>query len=156
MIDCQQRLRDRFLFALLASTGMRVGQALGLRHEDVVSWERRIEICRERSAAAGASKGGGEGSVPVPGELIRLWSDYMHEEYGKLESEFVFVNLWGGARPAAELHVGRRAGRRTRQLVGFHFTAHQLRHTFATLAYRDGVALEVIGAVLTHRSPHRR
>ena len=42
---------------------------------------------------------------------------------------------------------------RTRELVGFHFTAHQLRHTFATLAYRDGVALEVIGAVLTHRSP---
>ena len=30
---------------------------------------------------------------------------------------------------------------------------HQLRHTFATLAYRDGVALEVIGAVLTHSSP---
>ena len=28
-----------------------------------------------------------------------------------------------------------------------------LRHTFATLAYRDGVQLEVIGAVLTHRSP---
>jgi site-specific recombinase XerD len=27
------------------------------------------------------------------------------------------------------------------------------RHTFATLAFRDGVALEVIGAVLTHRSP---
>jgi integrase len=41
VIDCQQRLRDRFLFALLASTGMRVGQALGLRHEDVVSWERQ-------------------------------------------------------------------------------------------------------------------
>ena len=29
------RLRDRFLFALLAETGMRVGQALGLRHEDL-------------------------------------------------------------------------------------------------------------------------
>jgi integrase/recombinase XerD len=38
--------------------------------------------------------------------------------------------------------------------VGFHFTPHQLRHTYATLAYRDGVALEVIGALLTHRSPH--
>jgi hypothetical protein len=25
--------------------------------------------------------------------------------------------------------------------------------TFATLAYRDGVTLEVIGALLTHRSP---
>ena len=31
VIDCQERLRDRFLFALLASTGMRIGQALGLR-----------------------------------------------------------------------------------------------------------------------------
>jgi site-specific recombinase XerD len=27
------------------------------------------------------------------------------------------------------------------------------RHTYATLAYRDGVALEVIGVLLTHRSP---
>jgi len=33
------------------------------------------------------------------------------------------------------------------------FTAHLLRHTYATLAYRDGVQLEVIGALLTHRSP---
>ncbi|MCA1697911.1 MAG: tyrosine-type recombinase/integrase, partial [Actinobacteria bacterium] len=30
---------------------------------------------------------------------------------------------------------------------------HQFRHTYATLAYREGVALEVIGALLTHRSP---
>ena len=58
VIDCQQRLRDRFLFALLASTGMRVGQALGLRHEDVVSWERRIEIVpRPGARGAGAVEG---------------------------------------------------------------------------------------------------
>jgi integrase len=93
--------------------------------------------------------------VPVPGELIRLWSGSMHEEYGELDSDFGFVNLWGG-------RVGRRLSyaavnelvRRTRELVGFQFTVHRLRRTFATLAYRDGVALEVIGAVLTHRSPH--
>jgi site-specific recombinase XerD len=30
---------------------------------------------------------------------------------------------------------------------------HQFRHTYATVAYRDRVQLEVIGAVLTHRSP---
>ena len=154
VIDCQQRLRDRFLFALLASTGMRVGQALGLRHEDVVSWERRIEIVpREGGSGRARSKGGAQGSVPVPGELIRLWSDYMHEEYGALESDFVFVNLWGGerGRPLSYAAVNELV-MRTRRQLGFHFTAHMLRHTFATLAYRDGVALEVIGAVLTHRS----
>ncbi|MCA1679850.1 MAG: tyrosine-type recombinase/integrase [Actinobacteria bacterium] len=42
VIHAQDRLRDRFLFALLAGTGMRIGQALGLRHEDVVSQERRV------------------------------------------------------------------------------------------------------------------
>ena len=155
VIDCQQRLRDRFLFALLASTGMRVGQALGLRHEDVVSWERRIEIVpREGGRSRARSKGGARGSVPVPGELIRLWSDYMHEEYGEVDCDFVFVNLWGGeiGRPLSYLSVNEIV-MRTRRQLGFHFTAHQLRHTFATLAYRDGVALEVIGAVLTHRSP---
>jgi len=155
VIDCQKRLRDRFLFALLASTGMRVGQALGLRHEDIVSWERRIEIVpRPDSPARARSKGGVRGSVPVPGELIRLWSDYMHEEYGELDSDFVFINLWEGeiGRPLSYKAVEKLI-ERTRRRVGFHFTAHQFRHTFATLAFRDGVALEVIGAVLTHRSP---
>ncbi len=36
-----EHLRDRFLFALLAETGMRVGQALGLRHADFVSRKHR-------------------------------------------------------------------------------------------------------------------
>ncbi|MGZ6669715.1 MAG: tyrosine-type recombinase/integrase [Solirubrobacteraceae bacterium] len=155
VIDCQERLRDRFLFALLASTGMRIGQALGLRHEDVVAWERRIVIrAREDASRRARSKGGAEGGVPVPAELMRLWNDYMHEEYRDLDSDFVFVNLWGGrvGRPLSYSNVDRIV-ERTQQKVGFHFTAHRLRHTYATLAYRDGVQLEVIGALLTHRSP---
>jgi site-specific recombinase XerD len=155
VIDCQERLRDRFLFALLASTGMRIGQALGLRHEDVVAWERRIVIrAREDTPRRARSKGGAEGAVPVAPELMRLWNDYMHEEYRDLDCDFVFVNLWGGqrGRPLSYSNVDRIV-ERTQQKVGFHFTAHRLRHTYATLAYRDGVQLEVIGALLTHRSP---
>jgi len=153
VIDCQERLRDRFLFALLASTGMRIGQALGLRHEDVVAWERRIAIKVRRDAGRRArSKGGSEGGVPVAPELMRLWSD-MHQEYGDLDCDYVFVNLWGGnvGRPLTYSNVDRIVSR-TQRKVGFEFNAHAFRHTYATLAYRDGVALEVIGALLTHRS----
>ncbi len=155
VIDAQERLRDRFLFALLASTGMRVGQALALRHEDVVAWERRIAIrAREGAHRRARSKGGAEGGVPVAPELMRLWSDYMHQEYCDLDCDFVFVNLWGGqvGRPLSYSNVDRIVERTQRQ-VGFHFTPHQFRHTYATLAWRDGVGLEVIGALLTHRSP---
>lgn len=43
VIEAQRRLRDRFLFALLFGTGMRIGQALGLRHADVI---RRTQLDR--------------------------------------------------------------------------------------------------------------
>ena len=32
--------------------------------------------------------------VPADPGLIRLYSDYLHEEYGPLDCDYVFVNLW--------------------------------------------------------------
>ncbi len=153
VIAAQRRLRDRFLFALLFGTGMRVGQALGLRHEDIVSHERRVElVCREDNANGARGKGG-SGSIPITGELVRLHSDYMHEEYGTLDCDYVFVNLWGGrvGRPMSYANV-MEVVRRTRRRVGFHFTPHEFRHTYATLARRGGVPLEVLSRLLTHDS----
>jgi len=153
VIHAQARLRDRFLFALLFGTGMRVGQALGLRHGDFVTHERRIEIVPREDNANGARGKQGVGSVPVSGELVRCYSDYMHLEYGELDCDYVFVNLWGG-------HVGRAMSYanvneivcRTRSRVGFHFTAHMFRHTYATLARRGGVPIEIVSKLLTHSS----
>jgi integrase/recombinase XerD len=153
ILDAQHRLRDRLLFALLFETGMRVGQALGLRHEDVVSWERRIEILPREDNANGARGKGGRGSVPVSAELMRLHLEYMHEEYGDLDSDYVFVNLWGG-RPGAPMRYDSvyDLARRTSAKLGFEFTPHTLRHTHATLARRGGMPLDALQRMLTHRS----
>jgi integrase/recombinase XerD len=153
ILRVQRRLRDRFLFALLFQTGMRVGQALGLRHEDVVTWENRIEIvCREDNANGARGKGG-EGSVPVAAALMRLYAEYMHVEFGSLDSDYVFVNLWGGrvGRPLTYATVNDVVVA-TRRRVGFHFTPHSFRHTYATLSRRAGVPLEVVSQLITHRS----
>lgn len=153
VIGAQERLRDRFLFGSLALTGMRVGQALGLRHCDFVTQERRIELVARDDNANGARGKGGEGSIPVTGGLVRLYSDYMHEEYGALDSDYIFVNLWGGQIGRAMTYANvDELVRRTRRRVGFHFTAHTLRHTYATLARRGGVPIEVLSKLLTHRS----
>jgi integrase/recombinase XerD len=153
VIGAQRRLRDRFLFALLFGTGMRIGQALGLRHCDFVSQERRVEIVPRVDNANGARGKGGRGSVPVSGELVRLHSDYTHEEYGELDCDYVFVNLWGGriGRPMSYANVCEIV-ERTRRRLGFHFTAHMLRHTYATLARRGGVPLDIVSRLLTHAS----
>lgn len=151
IIAAQERLRDRFLFALLALTGMRVGQALGLRHSDFVGHERRIEIVARENANGARAKS--EGSIPITGELVRCYSDYMHEEYGDLDCDYVFVNLWAGriGQPMTSNGVADLV-RRTRKKVGFHFTPHMLRHTYATLALRGKVPVEVISRLVTHGS----
>jgi integrase len=48
------RLRDRFFLALLAETGMRAGQALGLRHSDFVSRDREVHVVPRDDNANGA------------------------------------------------------------------------------------------------------
>jgi len=47
-------LRDQFLLALLAETGVRIGQALGLRHSDFVSRDRQVRIVPRADNANGA------------------------------------------------------------------------------------------------------
>ena len=148
------RLRDRFLFALLAETGMRVGQALGLRHEDFVSRRRQVRIVARADNANGArAKCSSPATVPVSAPLVRLYSDYMHTEYGELDSEGVFVNLWSApvGRPLRYDTVAKPL-RRLRARTGIEFTPHTLRHSRATELIRAGVAIEVVSKLLTHRS----
>ena len=148
------RARDRFLFALLAETGMRVGQALGLRHSDFVSRRREVTIMPRSDNANGArTKTQSPATLPLSAPLVRLYSDYMHSEYGALDSDYVFVNLWSApiGRPLRYDTVAKLVARlQTR--TGIAFTPHMLRHSRATELIRSGVAIEVVSKMLTHRS----
>lgn len=148
------RARDRFLFALLAETGIRVGQALGLRHCDLVSRKREVTIVPRSDNANGArTKTQSPVTLPVSAPLVRLYSDYMHSEYGALDSDYVFVNLWSApiGRPLRYDAVAKLVARlRTR--TGIEFSAHMLRHSRATKLIRSGVAIEIVSKMLTHQS----
>lgn len=149
-----ERVRDRFLLALLAETGMRIGQALGLRHVDFVSRDREVRIVARPDNANGArAKVRTMAVIPVSTPLVRLYSEYMHAEYGELDSDYVFVNLWAEPRghplrydAVAKLVL------RLRERSGVDFTLHQLRHSAATAWIRAGVPIEIVSKLLTHRS----
>ncbi len=151
IIAAQGRLRDRFLFGLLAETGMRVSQALGLRHEDMRTWERRVELVPREDNANGARGKGGRGFALISDELVRLHALYMSEEYGLIDSDYVFINLWAG-EIGAPLRYGAVDAlvRRTRARVGFDFHPHMFRHTFVTVAQRHRMPLEVISKAVCH------
>jgi integrase len=68
-----------------------------------------------------------------------LYTDYLLEEFGEVESDYVFVNLWDGAighpmRYGAIADLFRRLSKKT----GINAHPHMLRHTHATDLIREG------------------
>jgi integrase len=86
LVGACDRLRDRFLLSLLRGTGLRIGEALGLRHEDVDAL-RRVIVVQQRANVNRARAKTHSREVPVDPALIRLYSDYLHEEYGPLDCD---------------------------------------------------------------------
>ncbi len=152
ILDACTRLRDRFFFAVLHESGCRAGEALGLRHEDIAAAECEITIVPRENANGARAKSGGR-TVPVGPDLIRLYADYLHGEYGGTDSSYVFVNLFAGPRghawsyPAVYDLV-----LRLRARTGIDFDPHWFRHSLATRMLRDGVPVEVVSKVLGHSS----
>jgi integrase/recombinase XerD len=153
ILDACTRLRDRLLFAILHDSGVRIGEALGLRHEDIAAAEREITIVRRVNANGARSKSARQRTIPVSAGLIRLYGDYLHAEYGDLDSDYVFVNLFAEPRgqalsyPAAYDLV-----LRLRKRTGIAFDPHWCRHGMATRMLRDGVPIEVVSKLLGHAS----
>jgi integrase/recombinase XerD len=152
LLGACEHLRDRFLVALLAETGMRIGQALGLRHADLTSRERIVHIVpREDNANGARAKCRQEAEIPVSAALVRLYTEYLFDEYGEVDSDYVFVNLF--APPVGRpLRYSAVAGlvERLRARTGIDFNLHMLRHSAASDMIRAGVPIEVVSKILTH------
>jgi site-specific recombinase XerD len=153
ILDACTRLRDRLLFGLLLDTGMRIGEALGLRHEDLGIAERQVVVMPRLNDNRARAKAGRSRMIPASAELMRLYADYLNREYGALDSDYVFVNLWADPLghplryPAVYDLVGR-----LRRRTGVVFGPHHFRHTYATWLLRRGAGMESVKALLGHAS----
>lgn len=153
ILDACDRLRDRFLWALLWESGVRVGEALGLRHADICAAEREVTVVPRVNDNDARSKAREQRTIPVSGELIRLWGDYLHREYGDLDSDHVFVNLFAEPRGQAWSYAAvYDLVKRLRLRTGIDFDPHWCRHSYATRMLRENVPIEVASKLLGHSS----
>jgi integrase len=160
-------VRDRLLWALLAESGMRLGEALALQHRD---WHTGLGdtpfvevVPREDHPRGLRVKNGGFRRIYISDELDRLYGEYLwqlcdagaDDAVGGLDGWWVFVNLAREPRfaPMRAETVAWQVRRLRRQLgdkVPAAFTPHWLRHTHATALLMSGIAEHVVSRRLGH------
>lgn len=130
------------LWGDLGETGMRTGEMLGLRWEEIDLLQNLLRVVKSKSRA-------GIRSVPLSElcktELLR-WRKLVGPEY----SDFVFPNFSNRRHP---LQGGRKAWASTLKKAGIpFFPIYNLRHTFASRMTAAGVSPLTIAQMLGHNS----
>ncbi|MCK8468260.1 tyrosine-type recombinase/integrase [Microbacterium sp. KSW4-16] len=161
--------RDYFLVRGLRSTGLRIGEQLGLRRSDMhllptsrhlgCPYEgAHIHVNRRTDNSNGALAKSVQGRfLPVDGEYVAMYRDYMVERSRTIrndEQDLLFVNLFhapigGGLTYGAVRSLFERLS----ALTGIRVRPHMLRHSFATSLSDQGVRPDVVQALLGHADP---
>ena len=140
LIDSTTNVRDRFLLMLLLNTGLRIGEVLGLYHEDIIQAEEAFKVIvrhRDNNPNQAYAKTGYR-EVFIPREIIDLYDDYCFFLEYKLGSinNMVFVKLRGPdvGEPMDKPDVYS-LFRRLKRKSGINVYPHLFRSTFGTETY---------------------
>lgn len=147
-------------YALGLTMGVRIGEILGLRaiHLDLNAGTVRIEeqlIDLKGRVSRGKPKTKRSRRTvhltATAKEALKAHAQILNAE-GNADSEYLFPARRGG--PTRRTNFARRYWKSLlRRLKIDHRGFHHCRHTFATLALRDGVPVTVVSAILGHSSP---
>lgn len=141
------RIRDRAILLLLARLGLRAGDILDMRLDDIAWADGTLRVRGE---------GRREIRLPLPQDAGDALLDYLEKGRPRVPSEHVFLRSTAPFRPfAASCAISdvvklalARAGITNAPTRG----ANLLRHSAATAMLRAGATLDVVGTVLRHRS----
>jgi integrase/recombinase XerD len=141
-------VRDRAVLLLLARLGLRAGDIVALRINDI-DW--RAGTLRV------AGKGRRETRLPMPQDVGDALLDYLRNARAPAALNRVFLRVPAPFRPfktsACISNIVCHALRRARIENSPSKGANLLRHTAATSMLRGGATLDAVSAVLRHRSP---
>ncbi len=144
--NCVAGARDRAIILLLTRLGLRAGDVRDLLLADIDWSQGRIRV---------VGKGRSESWLPLPQEVGDAVLHYLNHFRAKIDDEHVFLRVYAPFGPLPSSGPISKLVRRVIQRAGIKAPsrgAHVLRHSAATAMLRQGVSLDIIGAVLRHRS----
>ncbi|MBP3365466.1 MAG: tyrosine-type recombinase/integrase [Treponema sp.] len=136
-------LRDRAIFELMYSSGLRVSEAAQLRIGDI-SFEKREGIVR--------GKFDRDRVVPISHAAIEFLRFYLSDRIQQKE-QFVFLNLRKNDRPVRGIHISRifRSYLRKFGMDRKEISAHSIRHSTATHLLNNGASVRHVQEILGHK-----
>lgn len=140
--------RDRLLIEMLFWTGIRLGELVGIRLEDVDLGRRLLRI--------NEAKGRRSRYVPFPQSMVSTFQRYLLTR-PQIETTHLYVSTGGVLRvfgPLGGSGVARMLARRC-EVAGLpRYNAHSFRHGFAMAMLNAGnIEMGVLAKILGHRSP---
>lgn len=169
LMKLADRARDKFLLGLLSCTGIRIGEALGLRREDMHFLADsqalgcrfdgpHIHVRRRADNANGAlAKSHHSRAIPVRPDVVSLYTDYQYERDTVAQAagcDMVFVNLFQA--PLGEpmrYWSAKELFDRLAKKAQMTARPHMIRHGTATAWIRAGVPHDVVQELMGHASP---
>ncbi len=146
-ISTRAGLRDRAILLLLARLALRAGDVVNLRFEDIDWRHALIRVCGKTRY---------EAKLPLPQDAGNAILAYIEHARPRVPHDRVFLRARAPWRPFASssavtsivAHALKRSGMNDVRPRG----AYLFRHSAATGLLRSGESLEMIGALLRHRS----
>ena len=148
--------RDQVLLLLLAETGFRIGELLGVRYAEDIDYEKHIIYVnfREDNENRARAKNAEFRRAKISDATFDILMFYI-EDYKELilGQEYLFINVSGDyvGQPFKGSGVYAML-RRLERKTGIKASPHMLRHYFANARRKDGWKLEMISQALGHRN----
>lgn len=157
LVSLCKNKRDQLLILLLLETGLRIGQALQLKHQDIEPWHKKLIIeYREDNENEVYAKSLYSNSLILSDDWIELYTDYVACDLEKSDSEYIFIKLYrknnGNINEPLSYESVKILFNRVSKKIGRKITPHMLRHTHATELLQAGVPIEMVAKRLGHRS----
>lgn len=135
-------IRNRTIFEVLFSTGMRVGELCGLLLENLDINEGALRII---------GKGDKERLIPICSEeTTNVIKEYLEERNSRFDSKYFLLTRTGGRMQ--EQNIRLILHKRAKEMGLSDITPHMFRHSFATYLLEEGVDIRYIQALMGHSS----
>ncbi len=164
LLDQTRGDRLHALWVLLSSAGLRIGEALGLRWQDLDLDRGRLSVSRALQRRRGIGlvfvepkTTRSRRAVELTGRAVEVLAEHRRRQSalrlltpGWHESGLVFTSLRGGAM---EPHQANSELTRALTAAGLpHIRVHDLRHTTATVMLEAGIHPKVVQELLGHKT----